>query len=147
LLRRGGGSYLRPQVTVVACCSMLVAAMLSFFLLQTRPVYLVDFAVHRPADRWAGPVVRGHDGVQCTGFAGASGRKRTLCVLGALCLGPCYERLWFEAQRAGARGLSGIAAAVMDEFRHLPMLTWNKRGQSDSKGVPTALAVPSHRAR
>ena len=38
-------------VTVVACVSMLLAAVLSFFLLQTRPVYLVDFSVYRPPDR------------------------------------------------------------------------------------------------
>ena len=41
-----------PQVTVVGCCSMLLAAVLSWFLLQTRPVYLVDFAVYRPPDDW-----------------------------------------------------------------------------------------------
>ncbi|KAI8464760.1 MAG: FAE1/Type III polyketide synthase-like protein-domain-containing protein [Monoraphidium minutum] len=39
-------------VTAVACCSMLVAAALSSWLLQTRPVFLVDFAVHRPPDSW-----------------------------------------------------------------------------------------------
>ena len=38
-------------VTVVTCCSVLLAAVLAFFLLQTRPVYLVDFAVYRPPDR------------------------------------------------------------------------------------------------
>jgi 3-ketoacyl-CoA synthase len=38
-------------VTVVACVSMLLAAVLSFFLLQNRPVYLVDFSVYRPPDR------------------------------------------------------------------------------------------------
>jgi hypothetical protein len=41
-------------VTVVACVSMLLAAVLSFFLLQTRPVYLVDFSVYRPPDRCGG---------------------------------------------------------------------------------------------
>ncbi|GBF91682.1 hypothetical protein Rsub_03986 [Raphidocelis subcapitata] len=39
-------------ITVVACVSMLLAAVLSFFLLQTRPVYLVDFSVYRPPDSW-----------------------------------------------------------------------------------------------
>ena len=38
-------------VTVVTCTSVLLAAVLAFFLLQTRPVYLVDFAVYRPPDR------------------------------------------------------------------------------------------------
>jgi 3-ketoacyl-CoA synthase len=42
-------------VTVVACVSMLLAAVASFFLLQTRPVYLVDFAVHRAPDSWRWP--------------------------------------------------------------------------------------------
>ena len=39
------------QVTVVACCSVLMAAVLAIFLLQTKPVYLVDFAVHQPPER------------------------------------------------------------------------------------------------
>ncbi|KIZ01226.1 3-ketoacyl-CoA synthase 4 [Monoraphidium neglectum] len=56
-------------VTVVACCSMLVAAMLSFFLLQTRPVYLVDFAVHRPADSWKmDKVSHMHNTAECGKF-------------------------------------------------------------------------------
>lgn len=38
-------------VTVVMCCSVLLAAVLSFFLLQMRPVYLVDFAVYKAPDR------------------------------------------------------------------------------------------------
>jgi hypothetical protein len=46
-------------VTVVACISMLLAAMLSWFLLQTRPVYLVDYAVYRPPERCGGAVVWG----------------------------------------------------------------------------------------
>jgi hypothetical protein len=45
----------RCQVTVVACVSMLLAAMLSFFLLQTRPVFLVDYSVYRPPDSWKWP--------------------------------------------------------------------------------------------
>jgi hypothetical protein len=36
---------------MVACCSVLLAALMAFFLLQTRPVYLVDFAVYKPPDR------------------------------------------------------------------------------------------------
>lgn len=39
-------------VTVVACCSVLMAAVLAIFLLQTKPVYLVDFAVHQPPESW-----------------------------------------------------------------------------------------------
>eukprot|EP00879_Flechtneria_rotunda_P017594 GHRR01018444.1.p1 GENE.GHRR01018444.1~~GHRR01018444.1.p1 ORF type:complete len:456 (+),score=130.64 GHRR01018444.1:379-1746(+) len=42
-------------VTVVACCSVLLAAVLSFFLLQTRPVYLVDFSVYKSPDSWKIP--------------------------------------------------------------------------------------------
>jgi hypothetical protein len=37
----------------VAGCSVLIGALLSFFLLQTRPVYLVDFAVYKPPERYA----------------------------------------------------------------------------------------------
>jgi hypothetical protein len=40
-------------VTVVLCSSVLLAALLSFFLLQTRPVYLVDFSCYKPPDRCA----------------------------------------------------------------------------------------------
>jgi len=50
-------------VTVVACCSLLAAAALGAWLLQTRPVYLVDFACHRPPDSWKISMDR-H--VQCT---------------------------------------------------------------------------------
>eukprot|EP00877_Chromochloris_zofingiensis_P010954 jgi/Chrzof1/6111/Cz17g10060.t1_LCKAS5[v5.2] len=39
-------------VTVVVCCSVLLAVFLSMFLLQSRPVYLVDYAVHRAPDSW-----------------------------------------------------------------------------------------------
>eukprot|EP00878_Enallax_costatus_P003978 GHUV01004200.1.p1 GENE.GHUV01004200.1~~GHUV01004200.1.p1 ORF type:complete len:146 (+),score=15.43 GHUV01004200.1:262-699(+) len=45
-------------VTVVICCSVLLAAILSFFLLQTRPVYLVDFSVYKPPDSWMVPAAR-----------------------------------------------------------------------------------------
>lgn len=39
------------QVTVVAGCSVLFGTLLSIFLLQTRPVYLIDFAVYKPPER------------------------------------------------------------------------------------------------
>ncbi|KAF6264839.1 FAE1/Type III polyketide synthase-like protein-domain-containing protein [Scenedesmus sp. NREL 46B-D3] len=42
-------------VTVVLCSSVLLAALLSFFLLQTRPVYLVDFSCYKPPDSWKTP--------------------------------------------------------------------------------------------
>jgi hypothetical protein len=38
-------------VTVVAGCSVLFGTLLSIFLLQTRPVYLIDFAVYKPPER------------------------------------------------------------------------------------------------
>jgi hypothetical protein len=56
-------------VTVVACCSLLAAAGLGAWLLQTRPVYLVDFACHRPPDSWKISMDR-H--VQCTKAMGVS---------------------------------------------------------------------------
>lgn len=48
------------QVTVVVCCSVLMAALLSFFLLQTRPVYLVDFSVYKPPERCADGAISGN---------------------------------------------------------------------------------------
>lgn len=45
--------HTNTQVTVVAASSVLLGALLSLFLLQTRPVYLVDFAVYKPPERCA----------------------------------------------------------------------------------------------
>lgn len=38
-------------VTVVACSTVLLGALLSTWMLQTRPVYLLDFAVYQPPER------------------------------------------------------------------------------------------------
>jgi len=42
-------------VTVVGASAFLVGALLSLFLLQTRPVYLVDFSVYKPPESWKMP--------------------------------------------------------------------------------------------
>jgi len=39
-------------ITVVGCISLVVVAVLAYFLLQKRPVYLVDFSVYRAPDSW-----------------------------------------------------------------------------------------------
>jgi hypothetical protein len=39
-------------VTAMVCVSVLAAALLGLYLVQGRPVYLVDFAVYRPPDSW-----------------------------------------------------------------------------------------------
>lgn len=40
-------------ITIVTCTAVLFAALLSFFLLKSPPVYLVDYAVYRPPDSWS----------------------------------------------------------------------------------------------
>jgi 3-ketoacyl-CoA synthase len=39
-------------VSAVVCCSVLLGVLVTMFLLQQRPVYLVDFHVHRAPDSW-----------------------------------------------------------------------------------------------
>lgn len=39
-------------MTVIGCTCALVVAMLSYWLLQVRPVYLLDFQVYQPPERW-----------------------------------------------------------------------------------------------
>ena len=39
------------QVTVTGCSLLLSLAVLGYILLQTRPVYLIDFHIYRPPDR------------------------------------------------------------------------------------------------
>lgn len=39
------------QVSAVACCSVLLGVLVSMFLMQQRPVYLVDYHVYRAPDR------------------------------------------------------------------------------------------------
>ena len=39
------------QVTVAGCSLLLSLAVLGYILLQTRPVYLIDFQLYRPPDR------------------------------------------------------------------------------------------------
>ncbi|MEW5317569.1 MAG: hypothetical protein WDW38_008855 [Sanguina aurantia] len=40
-------------ITAVGCTTLLAAALISYFLLQKRPVYLLDFSVYRAPDSWA----------------------------------------------------------------------------------------------
>ncbi|MEW5313460.1 MAG: hypothetical protein WDW38_005026 [Sanguina aurantia] len=40
-------------VTVIGCTCCLVVAVLSYWLLQVRPVYLLDFQVYQPPESWA----------------------------------------------------------------------------------------------
>lgn len=47
-----------PQVQVVASVSLVAVAVLAWFLLQSRPVYLVDFAVFRAPDSWIATTTR-----------------------------------------------------------------------------------------
>jgi hypothetical protein len=56
-------------VTVVGCCSLMAAAGLGAWLLQTRPVYLVEFTVHRPPDSWK---ISMDQHVRCTKAMGVS---------------------------------------------------------------------------
>ncbi|WIA44626.1 hypothetical protein OEZ86_007343 [Tetradesmus obliquus] len=39
-------------VSAVACCSVLLGVLVSMFLMQQRPVYLVDYHVYRAPDSW-----------------------------------------------------------------------------------------------
>ncbi len=39
-----------PQVTVIVCCVVMAVALLAFYLLKKRPIYLVDFAVCKPPE-------------------------------------------------------------------------------------------------
>ena len=39
------------QITVVGCISLVAVALLSYFLLGSRPVYMLDFHVHRAPER------------------------------------------------------------------------------------------------
>lgn len=41
------------QVTAVACVSVLLGVLVTIFLLQQRPVYLVDYHVYRAPERCA----------------------------------------------------------------------------------------------
>lgn len=38
------------QITVIVCITAVAVAVLSYILLKTRPVYLVDFSVHLPPE-------------------------------------------------------------------------------------------------
>ena len=38
------------QITVVGCISLVAAALLAYFMLQSRPVYMVDFQVYKAPD-------------------------------------------------------------------------------------------------
>ena len=38
------------QNTVIVCVTAVALAILSYILLQTRPVYMVDFSVYLPPD-------------------------------------------------------------------------------------------------
>lgn len=44
----------RLQITVVGCSIALALLCLAYFMLKTRPVYLVDFEIFRAPDRCAG---------------------------------------------------------------------------------------------
>lgn len=41
------------QITLIGCCCMLAVAALSYWLLQARPVYILDFGVYRAPERCA----------------------------------------------------------------------------------------------
>eukprot|EP00798_Chlamydomonas_sp_ICE-L_P027100 gene27102-2324_t len=45
-------------VTVVACTTVFALASLAYFLLQVRPVYMVDFSVYRAPDSWTATYTR-----------------------------------------------------------------------------------------
>ena len=55
------------QVTVVVCCSALLALVLSMFLLRSRPVYLVDYSIFRAPDRCVSIGERAGGGVESAG--------------------------------------------------------------------------------
>eukprot|EP00878_Enallax_costatus_P014609 GHUV01015283.1.p1 GENE.GHUV01015283.1~~GHUV01015283.1.p1 ORF type:complete len:172 (+),score=22.73 GHUV01015283.1:244-759(+) len=39
-------------VSAIVCCSVLLGVLVTMFLMQQRPVYLVDYHVYRAPDRW-----------------------------------------------------------------------------------------------
>lgn len=42
----------------MVCCSVLLGVLVTIYLLQSRPVYLVDFHCYRAPDRWVAWVRR-----------------------------------------------------------------------------------------
>lgn len=40
------------MITAIFCITALAAAIISYYLLKTRPVYLVDFSIYRAPDSW-----------------------------------------------------------------------------------------------
>lgn len=50
-----GACHVLLQVTAIACVAVLAGAILCYYLLQNRPVYLVDFSVFKPEDSWTVP--------------------------------------------------------------------------------------------
>ncbi len=42
------------------CFTLLAVAFLTYFLLQKRPVYMVDFSVYKPPDRCAAQSAHDH---------------------------------------------------------------------------------------
>jgi hypothetical protein len=45
-------SFCLSQITVTACVSALAVAIISYFALRQKPVYLIDFSVYKAPDRW-----------------------------------------------------------------------------------------------
>lgn len=45
-------------ITVVGCSSLVIVALLVYFLLQSRPVYLLDFQVYKPPESWSASTSR-----------------------------------------------------------------------------------------
>lgn len=45
-------------ISLVGCISLVIVAVLAYYLLQSRPVFLVDFHVYRADDSWAVPTTR-----------------------------------------------------------------------------------------
>lgn len=39
------------QVSAIVCCSVLLGVLVTMFLMQQRPVYLVDYHVYRAPER------------------------------------------------------------------------------------------------
>ncbi|GAX78445.1 hypothetical protein CEUSTIGMA_g5886.t1 [Chlamydomonas eustigma] len=42
-------------ITVIGCTSLVAVAILAYFMLQSRPVFLLDFQVYKAPDSWAAP--------------------------------------------------------------------------------------------
>ena len=119
-------------VTVMACSALLAAALLAYWLMGTRPVYLVDFAVFRSPEEW----------------------RVTSATYKACCVGSgvfTAESLDFQARVLLGGVLGGIwgvlnrgAAVAAPAARRPPKITSDRQTDRLQKPLPTP---PAHGER